>query len=120
MSDEGISIEARGGGLWAKVNGLTGKQLLLFLIFLTLAGVLALMVRNETVRDANFASIMAQLNEATLRDGQARTDRMVILNAIEGIVDEQRTTTYVLTLDQKQREALNLRMPKSLRDRERR
>jgi len=90
------TVRLRAGGVEAEFRGRHLPNLIRFLIFLLLALLFALVYQGIQSSQNEHAGLKAAIAEQT---------------------DAQREQTYVLTLTQAQREALNLSMPDSLRRR---
>lgn len=90
------SVTLRGLGFFAQFRGRHLPNLLRFLIFLCLAIILILGAIFERETSAEHGALKAAINDQA---------------------DTQREMTYILTLPQERREALNLAMPDSLRKR---
>ncbi len=104
-------------GFWGKVTGLTAHDFFLFVIVLMLGVLIFMVQKSDSDRERRYADLQQQLSAIAASDKTTISNQMVILRAVADVAEEQKATTYVLTLNQKQREALKLQEPKSIRDR---
>ena len=114
-------IEIKGPGGWgARFFGVDTKTVLLGLLMLLAMGVIAYEWQQDRVTDKDArAGYMEQHKTTQALLGSVIENQKAIIALIH---DSQRLTsdsisetTYMLTLDQKRREALRLEMPQSLR-----
>jgi len=112
--DCGLSVTAGVKGYWAKISGAGVWMLLIVFIFVaSMAGLYIPYMehRNREKEHAALTAVIAEQTTILLRAISAQTD------AVAALRDAQNETTYVLTLSQKDRDALRLRQPESLRKR---
>jgi len=120
-----VDVELSGPfGSKAKVFGLTGEQIMLFLVFAILAAILYTLIQSDRDRELRYsrveqfyAKMFREFEESRQRDLATHATQKFVLDAINGVKEEQRGTTYVLTLSEAERRALKLQMPAVLRDR---
>lgn len=115
---DSIVLEAHGpAGFWGRITGLNAQNVLLFLL-VAMMGVLLYMIKSsDDDRDRRYVDLQRQIAEMLKQSGVVQDNQRTILQAIASTTEEQRSITYVLTLNERERKLLNLTMPASLRDR---
>lgn len=120
----GMTAEARGYGVWAKISGADIKGFMLVIIMLMCTAALWWQTTemNRERREGDDASRAAFVAQHTvtqnLQKDIIKNQSEIIKLLSEGQAKTERASmvlTYVLTLDDAERKRLNLRMPDELR-----
>lgn len=108
-----FSVDTPAGKLNIKGYHLGNLLQMLAVVVLTLLTYMMWELRAEV------KSVAAAMATAISASSSSMADHNKINKALEKVAESQDTVTYVLTLSQAERERLNLRMPDSLRRRDR-
>lgn len=104
-------------GLRAKLTNVSSDAVMHFILIILMLGLMYMIYNGENerllFRKDMYRSIQEQINNNKI----IQTDQNIILKSITDVNEEQKATTYVLTLDEQQRKALKLDMPIVLRNR---
>jgi hypothetical protein len=128
VDDEGkINLSVGRGAWWAKVAGLTGQEIMLFLIFTMLAALFYVVLQSDRDREVRYARVeqhyakmYSEFVASRERDARTHANQDALRGAIVSVGEEQKGTTYVLTLSETERKALRLQEPEVIRNRNRR
>ena len=118
MGDDKATLELHGpAGFWGKLSGLTGEHILHVVIIALLAVLLFLVQASDNDRDKRYISLQGQINEMIKQGRVVQENQNTIMKVLSSTNEEQRATTYVLTLSENERKSLRLVMPETLRQR---
>ena len=110
-----------GGSGWSAEirDRVTGEGFLYLIVIAMLAALIYLVVHQENDRERRYGDTNSRLAELAITNRQIISNQQVILDYLKSSSQEQEIQTYVLTLNEAQRKALNLTMPRALIDRSR-
>ena len=104
------ALELHGPGVWGKLTGIKPENLLNLVTVVLLAAIIALLVQADKSREAAHGAFQSAQTQVLANQAE-------ILSRLKEDAAETLAITYVLTLTERERAALKLQMPKTLRAR---
>lgn len=113
-------VEVHGpANIWGRISGINTQGFFLFLIVCMQAVLVYMIVQSDRDREIRYIGLQQQLRLTEENDKLLRTNQDMFKKVVESVVEEQKVTTYVLTLSDTERKGLRLTMPESLKGRQR-